>query len=132
MSEFWSAAVRFVCRIKLFIFPVPGWRKQLLRYKAGNTSWPLPGAPEGSNTGVGPWPIEWTPCDITFVRDEEGVVTGAKLEFHTLTSGLSGRIAEGEDAVACARCSVHMHVAETDMETNLDVPLCPWCVRVAP
>jgi hypothetical protein len=24
-----------------------------------------------------------------------------------------------------------MHVADTQMETNLDVPLCPWCVRVA-
>ena len=132
MSAFWSAAVRFLRRIKLFVLPVPGWRKKLLRYKAGQTAWPLPGAPAGSNTGVGPWPIEWTPCDITFVHDEEGVVTGAKLEFHNLTSGLSGRPAEGDDAVACARCSVHMHVAETDMETNLDVPLCPWCLRVAP
>ena len=132
MFEFWSNVVRFASRLKLYLFPAPGWRKRLLRFKAGTTSWPIPGAPEGSNTAVGPWPLEWTPCDVTFVSNEEGVVTGAKLEFHNLTSGLSGRLAEGEDAVSCARCSVHMHVAETDMETNLDVPLCPWCVRVAP
>jgi uncharacterized protein CbrC (UPF0167 family) len=58
-------------------------------------------------------------------------LTGAKLEFLNFISVVSGRPAEGEDAVACARCGIHMHVADTEMETNLDVPLCPWCIRVA-
>lgn len=131
MQALWGKAVLFIRRIKAFVFPMPGWKKRLQKFKAGQTSWPIPGAPEASPARVGPWPIEWTPCNVTLVHDDEGEVTGAKLEFLNFTSDVSGRWAENEDAVACARCGVYMHVADTQMETNLDVPLCPWCVRVA-
>jgi hypothetical protein len=130
MSALWDRTVRFLRRIKAFVFPVAGWKKRIAKYRGGQTAWALPGAPEGA-PGVGPWPLEWTPCIVTFEHDEEGKPTGAKLEFLNFTSDVSGRMAEDEEAVACARCGIHMHVADTDMETNLDVPLCPWCVRVA-
>jgi len=122
--------LRLLQRFKAFLFPVQGWKKRLAKFRSGQATWPIPGAPEGT-PGVGPWPLEWTPCSVTFVYDSEGKPTGAKLEFLNFISVVSGRLAEGEDAVACARCGIHMHVADTEMETNLDVPLCPWCIRVA-
>ena len=130
MRALWDRTVRFVRRLKAFIRPVAGWKRRIIKFKGGQTGWPIPEAPEGAPS-VGPWPLEWTPCVVTFTSDEDGKTTGAKLEFLTFTSDVSGRMAEGEDAVACARCGIHMHVADTDMETNLDVPLCPWCVRVS-
>jgi hypothetical protein len=60
------------------------------------------------------------------VVNKEGV---QEVEFIDVVSGLSGMKAEGEAAVACARCGVHMHVVETNMKTNLDVPACPWCLE---
>jgi hypothetical protein len=131
MQALWGQTVRLLRRIKLFLLPAPGWRKRIHKYKAGQTSWQIPGAPPDSPASIGPWPIEWTPCAVTPVLNDEGVMTGAKLEFFDFHSDVSGRWAEGEEAVACARCGVRMHVADTEMETNLDVPLCPWCVRVA-
>lgn len=130
MQALWEKTVRFFRRIKLFLRPTPGWKARLVKFRAGQTTWQIPGAPEGA-PGVGPWPLEWTPCTVTFASDEDGKTTGASLAFLDFTSDVSGRWAEGENAVACARCGVHMHVGDTTMETNLDVPLCPWCIRVA-
>lgn len=131
MLSFRERAAMFLRRVIAFVLPKSGWKKRIQKYKAGQTSWQIPGAPADSTASVGPWPIEWTPCNVELVRDDEGVLTGAKLKFFDFHSYVSGRWAEGEDAVACARCGVYMHVADTEMETNLDVPLCPWCVRVA-
>lgn len=131
MLTFRDKAARFLRRVIGFILPKTGWKKRIQKYKAGQTSWPLPGAPADATARIGPWPIEWTPCNVTLAHDDAGTVTGAKLEFLNFTSDVSGRWAENEDAVACARCGIHMHVADTEMETNLDIPLCPWCVRVA-
>jgi len=130
MQALWDKAVLFLRRIKAFVLPASGWKKRIQKFRAGQTTWQIPGAPEGA-PGVGPWPLEWTPCTVTFESGEDGKPTGAKLEFLNFISEVSGLPAEGEDAVACARCGIHMHVADTEMETNLDVPLCPWCVRVA-
>jgi len=130
MRALWDRTVLLLRRIKAFVAPVAGWKKRMQKFKAGQTAWALPGAPEGA-PGVGPWPLEWTPCTVTFEQDEDGKPSGAKMEFLNFTSDVSGRWAEGENAVACARCGIHMHVADTEMETNLDIPLCPWCVRLA-
>lgn len=131
MQALWDKTGRLFRRIKAFISPVPGWKKRLQKFRAGQTAWPIPGAPEDSKARIGPWPMEWTPCSVTLVRDDKGAVTGAQLSFLEFHSDVSGRWAEGEDAVACARCGIRMHVGDTEMETNLDVPLCPWCIRVA-
>jgi hypothetical protein len=120
----------FLARLRAFTFPVAGWKQRIQRYKNGNTVWLVPFAPAGSNIAVGPWPIEWTPCTISYPESSAGT-PGIHLNFLTLTSVISGRVAEGEDAAACARCGIHLHVADTKMENNLDVPLCPWCVKVA-
>jgi hypothetical protein len=130
MQALWEKTVRFFRRIKLFLRPTPGWKARLVKFRSGQTTWPIPGAPDGSGN-VGPWPLEWTPCIIELMHDDDGKPTGAKLEFLNFISEVSGLPAEGEDAVACARCGIHMHVGDTNMETNLDVPLCPWCIRVA-
>lgn len=58
----------FFFKWRAFFFPVDGWRKRLLQFKAGCTSWEVPGRPESSK--VIPWPVEWVPHRIT-TQDEE-------------------------------------------------------------
>jgi len=113
--------VRLCRRIMSFLFPVAGWASRVKRYGRGQIVWPIAAHPELGP--MGPWPAEWTV--VEFARTEDGKTS---LRFHDTCSDVSGREAKGEDAVRCARCGIHLHVAETDMETNLDIPLCPWCV----
>jgi len=116
-----TSVVRLLRRIWAFVFPSSGWKSRLAGYRRGQTIWHFSGPEAKTLPAVGPWPPEWTPFRVV---NKDGVLG---VEFIDVVSGLSGMKAAGEAAVACARCGVHMHVVETNMKTNLDVPACPWC-----
>ncbi len=62
----------FFTKWRAFFFPVPGWRKRLLQFKAGCTSWDVPGRPEASK--VIPWPVDWVPHRITTQEEEDRAI----------------------------------------------------------
>jgi hypothetical protein len=116
-----TSVVRLLRRIWAFVFPRSGWKSRVLAFRGGQTVWRFSEHAGKALPAVGPWPPEWTPFRVV---DKDGA---SEVEFIDVVSDLSGMKAEGEAAVACARCGVHMHVVETNMQTNLDIPACPWC-----
>jgi hypothetical protein len=114
-----TTIMRLLRRFRAYLFPLKGWKARLSDFRRGNTVWPIAGHPELPASC--PWPIEWTPYEIV---EEEGKST---VKFIAVYSAVSGVLAEGDHAVACCRCGIHLHVAETTMRTNLDVPYCSWC-----
>jgi len=126
----WASKLqRVYIRVTRFLRPTFGWKKKLDAYKKGQTTWSIV-ILQGENYSTGPWPLEWTPAAVEFERKPEDTKITVKLRFSSFFSDVSGRWAEGEDAVACARCGVHMHVKDTSMADNLDIPLCPWCEKI--
>lgn len=116
-----TSVVRLLRRIWAFAFPRPGWKKRVAQYSRGQTVWRFSGNFADKLPAVGPWPPEWTPFRVVVKS------TGPEVEFMNVVSAVSGKSAEGEDAVYCARCGIPLHVADTKMETNLDIPSCAWC-----
>lgn len=115
-----TSVVRLLRRIWAFLSPLPNWQQRVRLYRGGMIVWDVPDHPEVGK--IGPWPAEWTPLRI--LADESGT---PKIDFLPVVSAVSGRTAEGEDAVACVRCGIHLHMDEAGMQTNLDVPSCAWC-----
>lgn len=114
--------VNFFRRLYAFVRPVEGWKKRYLDYQAGRAVWPFPQIPEIGN--IGPWPAEWTPYEV---HVEDGKMHLLLLEHNSL---ISGKFGPREDSMNCARCGIAIVRSDTDMETNLDAPLCPWCRHV--
>lgn len=110
---------RLAVRARLWCSPVPGWKDRWQEYTRGRVTWPVPELPD--HPDIIPFPAQW--CIYT-TQDGKLVFTDPAI------SQISGRLAEGEDAVRCARCGVHLHRLETGipMKTNHSVPVCPWCV----
>ena len=119
----------FLYRAKRFLRPMPGWKQRLTKYKNGQTTWPFASV-AGRVHATGPWPPEWTPCEVVDGGLDADGQPQVKLKFFDLVSTISGLAATGEDAVACARCGIHLHVKDTTMADNLDIPLCPWCDQI--
>ena len=112
--------MRLLRRFWKYIRPVKGWRSRVSAFRGGRTAWPVPGY---ESLGViGPWPTEWTLYRVNVSADGKLAV-----EFLDGVSDVSGRQAKGEDAVRCARCGITLHVEETSMLNNLEVPSCVWC-----
>ena len=114
-----TTIMRLLRRFRAYLFPLKGWKARLSDFRRGTTVWTIAGHPELPASC--PWPIEWTPYEVVEVEGKKTV------NFISVCSGVSGVVAEGEQAVACSRCGIHLHVAETTMRTNLDVPYCSWC-----
>lgn len=112
---------RLIKRIKYFLFPMENWKDRVRRFRKGQVVWTLPLYPKLAP--MAPWPHEWTVQAL--IPDGEG---GATVVFCDTFSDVSGKEAKGEDAVRCARCGINLHVSDTDMETNIDIPACSWCV----
>jgi hypothetical protein len=112
---------RYLTRIKAFFSPLAGWKERVRKFRAGTVVWYIPEYP--AMDPVCPWPSEWTVVSMTPTEDCK-----ANIEYLDTVSVVSGREAKGEDAVRCARCGIHLHVADTTMEHNLDIPACSWCV----
>lgn len=112
---------RYLTRIKAFLFPISGWADRVRRYRRGEVVWPISLYP--NNDPMTPWPSEWT--IVSMIPKGCGK---AEIHFHDTVSVVSGREAKGEDAVRCARCGIHLHVADTGMQDNLSIPACSWCV----
>lgn len=112
---------RFLKRLLAFVKPLSGWRHRVRLYKAGAAVWDVDGHPEIQP--FVPWPPQW--CSWEAAPDEE-----SKVRFLPHRSLISGKLCEGDAAVKCARCGIPVHMDETDMLTNLDVPSCPWCTPV--
>ena len=112
---------RLIKRIKAFFSPLSGWAERVRLYRTGNVIWAVTGRPELPPTA--PWPTEWTVVDFA-----PAMGGGVDMTYPDTVSDVSGREAKGEDAVRCARCGIHLHVAEAGMQTNIDIPACSWCV----
>ena len=113
--------VRFLRRVKAFLLPMSGWAERVRRYRRGQVTWTVPSFP--LLPPMAPWPPEWTVVEFSPTGDG-----GATVVFHDGHSDVSGKEAKGDDLVRCSRCGIHLHVGETEMETNIDVPACSWCV----
>jgi hypothetical protein len=112
---------RLFKRIKHFFFPVRGWKTRVQQFRAGKIVWESTGLLK--LPPMSPWPPEWTVMAI--IPAGEG---GATVSFCDTFSDVTGKEAKGEAAVRCARCGVNLHVEDTGMETNIDLPACSWCV----
>jgi len=115
-----TTIMRLLRRVRAYLFPVTNWKRRLADFRRGNTIWPVEGHPE--LPAMCPWPIQWTPYEI--IVDGEG---NKGVKFIPVRSAVSGILAEGELAVSCCRCGIPLHVKDTTMQTNLDVPYCSWC-----
>jgi hypothetical protein len=112
---------RLLSRLSAYLFPMPNWKDRVRKFRAGTVVWPISLYP--NTDPMSPWPSEWTV--VSMIPKGGGK---AQIHFHDTVSAVSGREAKGEDAVRCARCGIHLHVADTNMEHNLDIPACSWCV----
>lgn len=113
-----SGIKRILLRVLAFLKPVSGWNKRIRLFKAGAAVWDVDGHPEIQP--FIPWPPHW--CSWEAAPDEP-----SKVRFISHRSLISGKLCEGDAAVKCARCGIPVHMDETDMIDNLDVPSCRWC-----
>jgi len=114
-----------VKRIIAFLFPVKGWRARLRTFRR-SPSLPIWRFEDPELPPTTPWPPEWFPHAIE--RDADGK---PHIRFLNTVSLISGRVCEGEAAVCCARCGIHLHVEETTMTDNTSAPICPWCTPIS-
>jgi len=114
---------RLLHRIKCWLFPMAGWKDRLVAVRDGNNVWPV--ADHSDISPFFPWPPEWCVWEAAPPTWEGGPRTP---RFLNTVSMISGRIAEGDYAVRCSRCGIHLHSDEANMRSNVDVPACYWCV----
>ncbi len=112
-------------RIVAFLFPMSDWRARLRTFRR-SPSLPVWRFEDPELPPTAPWPPEWFPHVIERNADGKPFI-----RFLDTTSLISGRPCEGEAAVRCARCGIHLHVEETTMADNTSAPICPWCTPIS-
>lgn len=101
-----------------WLHPVSGWRLRYRRFKAGQTVWPVPGAPQADP--VCPWPVEWIPHRLD-PSDPRGFVF---LDSTCAETGVPIRVGVG---CRCLRCGIDLHPNVANQVSHFDPPRCRRC-----
>ncbi len=111
-----------------WLVPKSGWKDRYKKYKAGQTSWPMPNRPDGTpRNPILPWPVEWLVAEThpAQLNSEKGLKYG--LEFVATRCAESGEHLPPGVGVRCLRCGVPLHPSRAGMVAATDPPGCRRC-----